>query len=191
MGKYKRIFIVLAILLSGVSILPAWATPWPQFNWESFADAYQDPTAIPIATVSPTDDRVFLLPDLVITEMRIETEMGGSQCSNSPGSLGIRVWVLNQGYGDTGPFLVEVNGARKNIDGLASEMSQSIWFEGYLNGKPNMAAVDVKNNVKESNEDNNIVSQMLPLPTPVPTCTPPPPTDTSPKKPKPTWEAID
>jgi hypothetical protein len=191
MVKYKRVFIALAILLSGVSILPAWATPWPHFNWQKFADAYQNPTKMPIPTATPKDDAILLLPDLVIKEMRIETETGGGHCSNSLEPLGVRVWVTNVGEANAGPFLVGVNGASKSLSGLASGMSQSIWFEGYWNGKPNLAVVDLKDQVKESNEDNNRASQMLPVPTPVPTCTPPPPKKNLPDKPNPTAEAID
>jgi hypothetical protein len=191
MVKYKRIFIALAILLSGVSILPAWATPWPNFDWQRFADTYQDPAPIRIVTATPKDDRPCFLPDLAITEMRIETERGGGNCSNSLEPLGIQIWVTNQGYGDSGPFLVDVNGVIKPLDGLGSEMSQSIWFEGYINGRQNLAVVDVKNQVKECDEDNNQRSQMLQLPTPIPTCTPPPPETKIPDKPNSKWEAVD
>ena len=165
MNKYKRVFLVLAVLLSGVAIFPAWATPWPDFKWQRFADAYRDPTS------TPTPKPIGLLPDLVVSEMRIETATVSFPCVIKREPLGVRVTVANVGKADAGPFIVDSNGTLKAIEGLARGESREIWFKGYINGNPNTAVVDVKNQVRESDETNNRSTQMLPIPTPAPICT--------------------
>jgi hypothetical protein len=171
MKKYRRLFVVFAILLSGASILPAWAMPWPNFDWQRFADAYRDPTGTPVSIVTATALPVEALPDLTVQHMKIDTRSTGVSCLTTLEPLGVRVLIANVGDAAAGSFQVEVNGARQNVSGLSSGQSLWLWFEGYRNMQTNMAVVDIGDQVQESDERNNQSSQMLPVPTPMPTCT--------------------
>jgi len=112
------------------------------------------------------------LPDLAITHAQIELETGGS-CDYTSTALGIRVWLENLGSADAGPFVVEGNGIQQMIaEGLAAGQTTTVWFEGYVNGE-NIVLVDAADEIKEVREDNNSLSQRLPVPTLPPTCTPP------------------
>ena len=144
------------------------------------------PTALPstAAPSGPTD-----LPDLVIRGARIELETGGA-CDYTSTQLGVRLIVENAGPVVAGPFQVEVNGQRQQVPGgLAAGESVSLWFAGY--GAQNTIFVDAASQVQESDEENNHLSQPLPVPTLPAPCTatpealpsdtpipPPPPTDT-------------
>jgi hypothetical protein len=132
----------------------------------------------PTATVSPTS--LAPLPDLVVSQMAITLETDGA-CDYASTQLGIRIGISNLGLVDAGPFVVEVNGAQQTVDtGLAPGQTAALWFSGYAMGE-NRVVLDPNNQVRESNEDNNTLVQMLPVPTLPPTCTPPPtdiPTDT-------------
>src|SRR3954469_22164587 len=99
------------------------------------------------------------LPDLVVTSMRIELQTGGA-CNFPSTALGVRVVIANIGDAPAGPFSVDVDGARQRIDGLAVGQSTSLWFAGYQNTVT--ATVDPLNEVVESNEGNNQLSQMVP-----------------------------
>jgi pSer/pThr/pTyr-binding forkhead associated (FHA) protein len=113
-------------------------------------------------------------PDLVISRVQIELETGGA-CDFVSTQLGVRVWIANDGQGDAGPFVVDVNDARQSVAaGLAAGQTASLWFAGYASGE-NSVIVDAASEVQESDEDNNRLSQMVPIPTLPPTCTPPPP----------------
>ena len=122
------------------------------------------------------------LPDLVVNYMRIELETG-SDCNYSSTQLGVRVWTENIGSADAGPFVVDVNGSQQTAtSGLASGQTTPLWFVGYVAFGENTAFVDATFQVEESNEDNNQLSQWLPIPTLPPTCTPtatPTPTPTA------------
>lgn len=125
----------------------------------------------PTATATPDPAN---LPDLFVSDVRIELETGGA-CDYSSTQLGTRVWISNNGGGDAGAFAVDVNGMRQAVAGLPAGETTSLWFAGYANGGPTTVTADPDNQVQESNKDNNSFSQMLPIPTLPPTCTPPPP----------------
>ena len=83
------------------------------------------------------------------------------------------VWIKNTGEGDAGDFVVDANGFLQTIAGLHSGESSSAWFTHFTN--PTTAMVDPYNNVVESNENNNQLTQQLPIPTQPPAdyyCTP-------------------
>jgi predicted outer membrane repeat protein len=131
------------------------------------------PTAIETdtPTVAPTTTNS-ALPDLVVIEMRIELETGGA-CNFSATNLGLRVWFKNNGNAPAGPFVVDVNGAQQTFAaGLAAGQVGDLWFTGYNYMTTNTAWVDTTDQVVESDESNNQLSQMVPVPTLPPTCTP-------------------
>jgi hypothetical protein len=123
-------------------------------------------TATPTPTMPPG------LLDLIVQGMGIS----GNQSCFGPGfQLGVRVTLANTGTGNAGAFVVNVNGATQTVSGgLAAGQTTSLWFPGYNSGSPNTATVDSTNLVTESNENNNTLSQQLPVPTAPPNCTPTP-----------------
>ncbi len=108
------------------------------------------------------------LPDLIVSNIQTEWE-GGNGCLVSF-NQGIRVWVQNIGNADAGPFVVDINGAQWNVDGLAAGATISQWFGG-IPGFVHVVA-DSTNMVTESNENNNTRDAFLVTATPPPTCTP-------------------
>ena len=125
--------------------------------------------------------------DLIIKQMKVELETAGF-CGFTSTTLGVRITISNTGSADAGSFVVEVNGAQQTVSGgLAAASNTSLWFAGYVQFDPNVAEVDVLQQVEETNESNNTSSPQLPVPTLPPTCTPMPtltPTPTpTPKQP--------
>lgn len=114
--------------------------------------------------------------------MQVELETGGS-CSYSSTQLGVRVTVSNIGNAAAGSFVVAVNGQSKAVsEGLAVGANTTVWLAGGTGGDTT-ATVDSTALVQESNENNNTLTQFLPIPTLPPTCTPttpPPPIATTP-----------
>jgi hypothetical protein len=136
--------------------------------------APQAGSSVPTVTLAATGEAGSgqPLPDLAITHAQIELETGGS-CDYTSTALGISVWIENLGSADAGPFVVEGNGIQQMVaEGLAAGQTTTIWFEGYVNGE-NTVVVDAADLVPEAREDNNSLSQRLPVPTLPPTCTPP------------------
>jgi hypothetical protein len=130
------------------------------------------PTVSPSPT--PTAATEAALPDLVIRSVRIELETGGA-CDYTTTQLGTRIVLENAGEADAGPFVVDVNGSQQSVDaGLAAGQTVSLWIAGYSYGGETTITVDAASQVEESNEENNFLSQMVPIPTLPPTCTPPP-----------------
>ncbi len=113
------------------------------------------------------------LPDLAIAHAQIELETGGS-CDYASTDLGVRVWIENQGSADAAPFVVEANGIQQMVaGGLQTGQTVTIWFSGYSPSGENVVLVDADDQIQETREDNNTLSQRLPVPTLPPTCTPP------------------
>ena len=110
--------------------------------------------------------------DLIVQSMSLA---GNQNCFGSGFQLGIRVYLKNNGTGNAGAFVVDVNGAQQTVSsGLAAGQTTSLWFNGHNYAAPNNAYVDVTNLVVESNESNNSMSQIFAEPTPPPNCTPTP-----------------
>ncbi|GAG44312.1 unnamed protein product, partial [marine sediment metagenome] len=98
----------------------------------------------------------------------------GDDCDYTSTALGVRVWVENIGGGDAFPFVVDVNGSQQDISsGLEASQVISTWLaDAYTWAAEYTAFVDATFLVEESNEDNNQLTQFLPIPTLPPTCTP-------------------
>ena len=129
------------------------------------------PTVTPATTGESGSDQP--LPDLAIVHAQIELQTGGS-CDYASTALGITVWIENLGSADASSFAVEANGIRQMVpEGLAAGQTTTVWFEGYVSGE-NIVLVDAADEIREVREDNNSLSQRLPVPTLPPTCTPPP-----------------
>ncbi len=128
------------------------------------------PLPTPTSQAQPTDLQP--QPDLVIRDFRIELETAAG-CDYDSTQLGIAVTVENVGNADAGPFTVEANGTQQAVHrGLMAGGHIRLWFGGYASGE-NTTTVDSLLQVEERDEENNVVSQMLPIPTLPPTCTPP------------------
>jgi photosystem II stability/assembly factor-like uncharacterized protein len=102
------------------------------------------------------------LPELTIEQMHIELQNTG--CLTPGDSMGVRVWIKNNGQAPAGSFAVNVNGAEQTINGLGAGERTALFFAGYSN--PVTAAVDSTNLILESDENNNTRSEMVPVPTP-------------------------
>ncbi|MGD8398378.1 MAG: DUF5107 domain-containing protein, partial [Anaerolineae bacterium] len=144
--------------------------------------------APPTVTLIPTPghENDTPLPDLRIrseapgTGVRVELETG-SACDYASTELGVRVWIENAGEADAGPFVVDVNGTRHPVpQGVAASATVNLWVAGYATGGETRIVLDVDDQVDESDEENNLFQQMLPIPTLPPTCTPPPDTSAPP-----------
>jgi len=146
-------------------------TPTSTRTPTSTSTSTSTPTPTSTLTVTPTETNS-PLPDLVVSHMTIELETGGA-CNYSSTALGVRVWIENIGNADAGPFVVDVNGSQQTVSsGLIANQTTSLWFSGYVSFGENTAFADATFQITESNEDNNQLSQMLPIPTLPPTCTP-------------------
>lgn len=144
--------------------IPPTATPVPPTATPVPPTATNSPTPEPTGTPLP-------LPDLFILAMKIESEIPQS-CAQSPGPLGVRITIANNGSGGAGSFVVDANGQQATVAaGLAANAQIDVWIALSTSGNVT-AVVDPTNQIAESNEANNTLSQLLPVPTPVPTCTP-------------------
>jgi hypothetical protein len=134
-------------------------------------------TLVPIGTSNTHEP----LPDLAIRQVKIELDTGGA-CDYTSTQLGVRVWIENLGATGATAFVVDVNGSQQMASaGLQAGETTTLWFSGYSHGVETTVTVDATLQVQESDEENNVLSQMVPVPTLPPTCTPPPevpPTDT-------------
>jgi hypothetical protein len=151
------------------------------------------PTVTPTATWTPTSTAtptaLTPLPDLLVDWMKIELETGGS-CAYTSTQLGMRVRFSNSGPVSAGPFVLDVNSTQRGFPGLSGGESLTTWLAGsFVWPGMNTSVVDSTNLVQESNEENNRLSQVVPIPTLPPTCTAtatPTPTRTATPTPTPT-----
>jgi subtilase family serine protease len=113
-----------------------------------------------------------LLPDLIIKLMYLEMEGRQSNCVEAYTPYGIRVLVENIGLASAGPFVVDMNGTRQQVDeGLAAGQFIELHFSGTAPSGQYEAYADVTDQVVENQEDNNSLSFLAPTPTPPPLCT--------------------
>ncbi|HEX2995127.1 MAG TPA: CARDB domain-containing protein, partial [Anaerolineales bacterium] len=103
-----------------------------------------------------------LLPDLMITRMSFELQ--NPSCFSPNDSMGIRVWVKNNGQAAAGSIVVQVNNAGQTANGLGIGETTALFFPGSMNTVT--AIVDLNNAISESAEQNNSRTEMLPVPTP-------------------------
>jgi subtilase family serine protease len=107
--------------------------------------------------------------------MYLEMEGRQGNCVNTYSRYGIRVQIENTGLANAGPFGVELNSIRQNVDdGLMAGQSLVLFFAGTTPSGNYEAIVDVTNQIIESREDNNTLSYIAPTPTPPLLCTPTP-----------------
>jgi hypothetical protein len=114
-------------------------------------------------------------PDLTIKRVVLEMEGRQGNCVNAYTPYEIRVQIENTGSTDAGPFVVDLNSSRQNVDdGLLAGQSVVLFFASTSPDGNYQAVVDAANQVIESREDNNSLSYIAPTPTPPPLCTPSP-----------------
>lgn len=145
--------------------------PTPTFTPTNTPTVTPTPTITPTPTPTLTPPTPSQLPDLIVSNMAIELETGSS-CSYTSTTLGVRMTVFNNGDVAAGPFFVTVNGQQKRIDsGLGVKAAITVWIATSVSGQVT-ATVDATNLIAESNENNNSLTQFMPVPTLPPTCTP-------------------
>lgn len=122
-------------------------------------------------TTTPTITSTALtgsFPDLVISSVVSSPPGWTGGCATTQAS-GIRVAVRNNGNVDTGPFVVDANGAQQTVSGgLAVGASINLWFTG---GGNFTVTVDATGMVAESQEGNNTRSYVAITGTPPVLCT--------------------
>lgn len=128
--------------------------------------------AWPVNPIVVSTAELASLPDLTIKLMYLEMEGRQSNCVEAYTPYGIRVLVENIGLANAGPFVVDLNGARQQVDeGLAAGQVVELHFAGTVPSGGYEAYADATNQVIEHQEDNNSFSFLAPTPTPPPLCT--------------------
>ena len=117
-------------------------------------------------SVSPVTSQNQSLPDLTITQMKIELQ--NTSCLIPGDPLGVRLSITNNGQTAAGSFVVTVNDLQQTLNGLGSGETISLFFPTTNN--PVTATVDLANTVTESDETNNTRSEIVPVPTPPLAC---------------------
>jgi subtilase family serine protease len=129
-----------------------------------------NPMAINTLAASPSVQTS--LPDLVIKLMYLEMTGRQSNCVEAYTPYEIRVLVENIGLASAGPFVVDLNGMRQQVDeGLAAGQLIELYFAGTTPSGRYEATADLTNQVVEREEENNTLSFLAPTPTPPPLCT--------------------
>jgi hypothetical protein len=142
--------------------------PSPAASYSPVPSMGLEPAPTPESTGAPEP----LLPDLVVATARIAMEKDEG-CAGTSTELGTRLVIHNLGEGDAGPFYVEANGARELVaTGLEAGGELGLWLPGHAYGDVTAVTVDAPGQVRESDEENNVFSEMVPIPTLPPTCTP-------------------
>ncbi len=102
------------------------------------------------------------LPDLTITGMHIELK--NTSCFDPADTMGVRIWIKNNGNTIAPAFSVSVNNVEQTTPSwLGIGETTILFFPGY--GNPVTTIVDPANAIQESDETNNIRSEMVPVPT--------------------------
>lgn len=134
-------------------------------------------TVVVIDTLRPTDtipspSELASLPDLIIKSMYLEMEGRLGNCVEAYASYGISVLVENIGLASAGPFVVDLNNTRQQVDeGLAAGQHIQLHFAGTTPSGRYEAIADSMNQVVEREESNNTLSYLAPTPTPPLLCT--------------------
>ncbi len=103
------------------------------------------------------------LADLAVSSLTIETP-SGNLCNITADDLWLQLEIVNQGEADAGQFIIEVNGNRQQVpDGLAAGKRIVIGFRGYQ--YRTSVRLDVTDQVKETNEANNLHVKEMAQPT--------------------------
>ena len=121
--------------------------------------------AKPTSTVTPTTST---LPDLSISSITLNTDPE-DRCDPLSGNETIQILLVNLGQIASPPFSIQINGKTQTVEeGLLPKGVLTVQLKGYTSQIT--AIVDSKNQVKESDEENNTYRQVFPLPTTHPTC---------------------
>ena len=126
----------------------------------------------PVITTAVSTPEPAPMPDLIIKLMYLEMEGRQSNCVEAYTPYGIRVVVENIGLASAGPFVVDLNGTRQQVEGgLAAGKSIELHFTGTTPSGQYEAFADATDQVVEDQEDNNSLSFLAPTPTPPLLCT--------------------
>jgi photosystem II stability/assembly factor-like uncharacterized protein len=115
-----------------------------------------------ISGTAPPTEPPGPLPDLTIVQIHIELQ--NPSCFTPGDTMGVRLWIKNNGQAAADSFVVMVNNLEQTVSGLGVGETKDVFFAGYSN--PVNAVVDPMNLIAESDESNNSRSEMVPVPTP-------------------------
>ncbi len=125
----------------------------------------------PTHTVVPTAD-LSTLPDLIIKFTYLEMAGRQRNCVEAYAPYEIRVVVQNIGLAEAGPFTVDLNDMRQQVNGgLAHGQSIVLHFTGTTPSGQYAVRVDSLDQVGERDENNNARTYFAPTPTPPLLCT--------------------
>lgn len=126
----------------------------------------------PVNPIVVSTSELAALPDLTIKLVYLEMEGRQSNCVEAYTPYGIRVLAENIGLANAAPFVVDLNGARQQVDeGLAAGQFIELHFAGTVPSGRYEAYADATDQVVERQEGNNSFSFLAPTPTPPPLCT--------------------
>ncbi len=130
-------------------------------------------TVTPTHTVVATTLVLTTLPDLIIKGMYLEMEGRHANCVEAYSTYGIVVLVENIGLASAETFVVDMNGARLQVNSglVAAGQVIRLFFVGTTPSGRYEAFADATNQVVERQEDNNTLSFLAPTPTPPLLCT--------------------
>jgi len=121
------------------------------------------PTLTPLATRTLRQ-----LPDLIIRSVSVDLEKTNI-CEEASTNLWTYVQIENRGKASASSFIIDVNGMTKQIEaGLGAGKVINIAFPFYQS--QTVVFIDALNQVFESDENNNKVSEYLPTPALSPKC---------------------
>ena len=128
----------------------------------------------PAPPVPATPPAPSALPDLTVGGAQVVRQAQGCFTWTEP--LETRITIVNQGKAAAGPFMVRVDRAYRQVNGLTSGASTELTVRGLVA----FVQADAFYEVMESNEQNNtydvpVFTPPALCPTPTPTPTPPPP----------------
>ena len=167
----------------------ATATPVASCLPLQFGDGTHTPTSSPTVALAPsvtvvvtntlTPTRTFvspselaLLPDLIIKFIYLGMEGMQGNCVEAYAKYEIRVLVENIGLASAGPFVVDLNSTRQQVnEGLAAGRQINLYFPATAPSGRYEATADAMNQVAEREEDNNYLAFVAPTPTPPLLCT--------------------
>ncbi|MEM8862618.1 MAG: PQQ-dependent sugar dehydrogenase, partial [Chloroflexota bacterium] len=138
-----------------------------------------EPTVEPTSTPLPPPPTVViveesdgdLLPDLMIDFGSVSiTAQELFSCLDDSFKLGTKVWVSNLGSLPVGPFEIALNGQVYTFENqIIPGDTGDIWLNQSF---VDTIVLDPNNLIEESDETNNVFSDVVPIPTPPPACTP-------------------
>jgi DNA-binding CsgD family transcriptional regulator len=129
------------------------------------------PTSTVVSNPQPTSVNRSL-PDLIVKFMYVEMEGRQGNCVRAYRPYEIRVLVQNIGLTNAGPFVVDLNGSRQQVnEGLGAGQYIRLHFAGTAPSGRYGATIDPLGQVRERDENNNIFTYVAPTPTPPLLCT--------------------